>query len=315
MLKTWFVLSLIKKENYMKNIRVLTIIFLMLLLSACSGERVTVDLKVIDQDGAPLEGVKADLGFVLPSGGTNYVNDTDDQGRLSVTRRAAYGVSILLTKPGYYASRRRTGYGDQTLTMELREIKKPIAMYVHKLRKMRIDTDKEYGYDLKGGDFTPPHGKGEVEDLLVTITGEEKSVWDKELYMKIRFSNPLDGLVPFIIENPENNAKSKPESLYKSDYLAPEQGYQHEWGFHEISKGKKSPYDTNLDRTKNYYFRVRTKTNEEGDIESAHYGKIYGEFFTSTITHYFNPTPNDRNVEFDLARNLSPKKIIGEVRP
>jgi hypothetical protein len=36
--------------------------------------------------------------------------------------------------------------------------------------------------------------------------------------------------------------------------------------------------------------------------ERAHYGKIYGDFMN--FTYYLNPTPNDRNVEFDPKRNL-----------
>ena len=52
----------------------------------------------------------------------------------------------------------------------------------------------------------------------------------------------------------------------------------------------------------NFYFRVRTKLDESGNVVSARYGKIYGDL--AQFTYYFNPTPNDRNVEFDLKQNL-----------
>lgn len=48
--------------------------------------------------------------------------------------------------------------------------------------------------------------------------------------------------------------------------------------------------------------RVRTKVNDRGDIVSAHYGKIYGDFMQ--FKYYLNPTINDRNVEFDPKQNL-----------
>jgi hypothetical protein len=51
-----------------------------------------------------------------------------------------------------------------------------------------------------------------------------------------------------------------------------------------------------------YYFRVRTKVDDRGNIVSAHYGKIYGDFMQ--FAYYYNPTPNDRNIEFDPKQNL-----------
>ncbi len=53
---------------------------------------------------------------------------------------------------------------------------------------------------------------------------------------------------------------------------------------------------------RNYYFRVRTVVDDRGNIVSAHYGKIYGDFMQ--FSYYFNPTPNSRNVEFDPKQNL-----------
>ena len=61
-------------------------------------------------------------------------------------------------------------------------------------------------------------------------------------------------------------------------------------------------------------FRIRTVLDDMGNIVSARYGKIYGpiEYGESDtnpggkvrFTYYLNPTPNDRNVEFDPERNL-----------
>jgi hypothetical protein len=66
------------------------------------------------------------------------------------------------------------------------------------------------------------------------------------------------------------------------------------------SPGK--PIETNRDVHHNYYFRVRTKLDENGNVVSARYGKIYGDFMQ--FSYYLNPTPNDRNVEFDPKQNL-----------
>jgi hypothetical protein len=53
----------------------------------------------------------------------------------------------------------------------------------------------------------------------------------------------------------------------------------------------------------------------EGKLITANYGKIYGELIYGgteknlsggmvRLIYYFNPTPNDRNLEFDGKNNL-----------
>ena len=58
-------------------------------------------------------------------------------------------------------------------------------------------------------------------------------------------------------------------------------------------------------KNRNYFFRVRTVLDENGKVKSALYGKIYGDFMH--FSYYLNPTPNDRNVEFDPKQNLLKK--------
>ena len=54
--------------------------------------------------------------------------------------------------------------------------------------------------------------------------------------------------------------------------------------------------------------------DDKGRVKSALYGKMHGDIrlYAGTkapkagmgFTYYLNPTPNDRNVEFDPSRNL-----------
>ena len=62
----------------------------------------------------------------------------------------------------------------------------------------------------------------------------------------------------------------------------------------------------------NYFFRVRT-VKKDNKIVSTNYGKIDRDIDFDIInsdtallffTYYLNPTPNDRNMEFDPKRNL-----------
>jgi hypothetical protein len=56
------------------------------------------------------------------------------------------------------------------------------------------------------------------------------------------------------------------------------------------------------DPNRDYFFHVRTVKDVNGDIKSALYGKIYGDFMH--FRYFLNPTPNDRNIEFDPKQNL-----------
>lgn len=72
---------------------------------------------------------------------------------------------------------------------------------------------------------------------------------------------------------------------------------------------------------KNYFFRVRTVLNKDGSVKSALYGKINGQISiqgagrdTASLAflYYLNPTPNDRNLEFDMQKNLFKNLTIWE---
>ncbi|RBP50742.1 hypothetical protein [Arenicella xantha] len=285
----------------------------MISLSACAaGKLVNVKLQVVDQDHHPVEGAKVDMGFMLSQGGNSYIGYTDTDGKVEATEKGIYGQSILVTKEGYYDSGHRTGYGDQDLTLELREVKNPIAMYVARQEEIQSliekNPAKSIGYDLLAGDFTGPFGKGHVSDLIFSGSYNYQKAFQHNFELTIEFGGDLDGLIPFYVTEMSNKWKSDIESEYKSAYLAPATGYIGQWSFLRSRSGPDSKPINTFDQNRNYYFRVRTKIDEDGNIESAHYGKIYGEF--PMITHYFNPTPNDRNVEFDLRKNLKDGVIL-----
>ena len=77
--------------------------------------------------------------------------------------------------------------------------------------------------------------------------------------------------------------------------------------FHCSVHGTKA--DSDEDRHYLYYFRMRTQTNEMGQVTNALYGKVYGQI-NGSFTYYLNATPNDPNVEFEANLNLF--KNLGE---
>lgn len=98
-------------------------------------------------------------------------------------------------------------------------------------------------------------------------------------------------------------------------HLAPEQGYQEEPLIWNKSYPAASP--PNEDPLVGYFLRTRVKLDTGGEIISANYAKIMtsdAKYHGSDIyfdprgkvsfTYYFNPTSNDRNLEFNPEKNL-----------
>ena len=243
---------------------------------------------------------------------------TDENGLATIKCYKALRILTSARKEGYYGTLGHHEIGSwvdpyvesKVYEIALKPIRNPIAMYAKHRGPLSgyfkiPENDIEIGYDLEKGDWVKPFGNGVVGDLLLTHKGDRK--WSgpkhyKENYrykISIRFSNEKDSLIPFMSER---LAGLLVGGRLASDYEAPEKGYQPFW-VQELNGGKNVATQTNKDPNRNYYFRVRTILDEDGNIVSAHYGKIYGDF--PNIIHYFNPTPNDRNVEFDPDRNLA----------
>jgi hypothetical protein len=98
----------------------------------------------------------------------------------------------------------------------------------------------------------------------------------------------------------------------KLPHLAPEAGYEPTRS--SVVNGNFSPGREDI----GLFLRTRVRRDGEGKIVSANYAKVIGDFRVSTpgpggfsLTYYFNPTPNDRNLEFDPDKNLFPKDKPG----
>ena len=227
-----------------------------------------------------------------------------------------------------------------TIQLRLKKKKNPIPMYAMKLSDKRVPeefrvevVDKKTGkfnegpaetftvaWDLEKGDWVKPYGKGETVDFIFTIRRKERRTYiydslienrifdydrntKENIYLacgatvEIKVSNDGDGFIPYPVPKEKRNGGPW------LPYLAPEDGYRPWVPRHERGKGIQ-PADMN------YFFRVRTIKDATGKIISANYGKIYGDFRCDSVgndisfTYYFNPTPNDRNVEFKLGSNL-----------
>jgi hypothetical protein len=293
--------------------------------------------------------VAVGVPFQYKDGYNDFLGKSDEQGLFAVESMIQTNVKIEVRKSGYYLS--KTLYAPQnsqhlksgekiqpwnpTVPIILKKIGKPVPMIVRlglanserSYRAPRLG--EEVGFDMNKADWVQPNGKGEIADFLVRFDSEFLSPESYKTDATIRFFNPDDGLLPITELIGE-------ESELKYPRVAPEDGFEVK------SLRVKSPiYEARSEAKEKqplgYLFRIRTvRDKATNKITSAQYGKIVGrpnvqensnpfEFNTVnrnekrelvlepsfSFSSYLNPTPNDRNLEYDQQNNLAPEADKG----
>jgi hypothetical protein len=271
----------------------------------------TATLKVVDETGQPVSGAEAWVSFYLPptadkptDNGDKIKGVTDINGMFTAshTDRSEF-LGFHVQSKGYYATAIEyalsfESQGDPSIwnpdkTLVLKRMRNPIPMYAKSVDLKVPIQNKPVGFDLMAGDWVPPYGKGIRTDILLTKEHEEIPPADYYSKTTISFPNVGDG-----IQVANAPAKDSEGSQFRSQYEAPATDYQPELVREIGSRPRKFDYDEN----RIYFLRVHTILDDMGNVKSALYGKIYGDFMQ--FRYYINPTPNDRNIEFDPGQNL-----------
>ena len=197
-------------------------------------------------------------------------------------------------------------YGEKQ-TLVVKRKKHPVEM---KWYNWGIDgyqapaTNVWIGLDLEMGQWCKPHGNGKFEDVKVRFSGTvtDRSTWDTKT--EVSFSSiPFAGFYLMTKDGYSDMKSCYSASTNDSSYAERE--------FLFASSGGKgiSPHNQTANRLadeKYIVFRTRCTVDENGKLVSAHYGKICGELWGGKYKLmfrgndngiYFNPTPNDTNLE------------------
>jgi hypothetical protein len=291
--------------------------------------RVDVAVTVLDEQGIPIADAEV---RGLYKGVRAAIDDTVDKkttpsnGVVQLSGKSFWPVSVTARKEGYYDSEKdvktfarinkKNVYSDQGTTLVLREVRNPIPMYAYRIDTQMHDTAKPKGFDLMKGDWVEPYGKGEIADVVFSITGFYKDKFNYDSTLLLNFPNEGDGIVSF---------EADEQSQFRSPYEALKKGYLGEKQLRKLRHPKPgNPEEDEITddsrHDANYMFRIRTELDENGEVVSALYGKIYGNFSFGGATEkasylqsgdlYLNPTPNDRNLEFDPSQNLFPGERV-----
>jgi hypothetical protein len=213
------------------------------------------------------------------------------------------------------------------VTLRLDKVENPIPLFVKQIFSRASDSVSSNYFDIgKGkmefdmvkGSFLPPIGKGEYADICFTRLDREdlgigtnfngRTALAYRDCMVVKFLGEGNGLIEIPSKKTAGiKIRTAPLGGYKTDYL--------------VTKGKdksvKRFSSSNPDR--NFAFRIRTKSDKNGKVVSAYYGKIYGDIeikkpYTVEVSvaapsflYYLNPTSLDRNLEWDMKNNLCPE--------
>ena len=216
------------------------------------------------------------------------------------------------------------------VTLRLDRVENPIPLFVKQIFSRASDSVSSNYFDIgKGkmqfdmvkGSFLPPIGKGEYADICFTRLDREdlgigtnfngRTALAYRDCMVVKFLGEGNGLIEIPSKKTAGiKIRTAPLGGYKTDYL--------------VTKGKdksvKRFSSSNPDR--NFAFRIRTKSDKNGKVVLAYYGKIYGDIeikkpYTVEVSvaapsflYYLNPTSLDRNLEWDMKNNLCPEPEV-----
>jgi hypothetical protein len=317
-------------------------LILMLLCSHLTAREVKVH--VIDENGSPVVGAKSSIYFVNALQDERRDGVTDINGVSSANGSGTNSFGFIITKHGHYQARVEGLSKDEDHDVEvvLPRILNPVPMYALRNVSLKFPVQSEWiGFDFEAADWVAPYGKGKTIDILFRFRSEFKGLVDrirsqedmekavkfsKEMYQAARMEWTMD---KFRVDYGKWDAvmevsfSVKEEGIYetsqflkysqlKMPHSAPTEGYVPTWRY-EGRSYKAKAYREDV----GYFLRTRVRLDRDGNIASANYAKIMGDFLVATkggqvaFTYYFNPLPNDRNLEFDPKKNLFPKDKPG----
>lgn len=280
-----------------------------LVVTASCQESRTVKVTVTEEDGTPIEGAQVSVWYMgyRPGESEEDKGNTDASGVFTANGTPLLRMEATISKEGYYTSRsgRLSRKIDHDVSFILRRVKNPIALHAKKTSLKLPLLEKPCGYDFLLGDWVGPHGRGKQAHCFFQMNTHVASMQNYDQNLIITFPNKGDGIM--FVDVTEKNKLS----AFKWFYEAPEAGYSEQMRF--VQSRKKNKPLLNEFSSLSYALRVDTKLDQGGNVISAKYIRIskglsfYGALSKSPgfkFKYYFNPTPNDRNLEFDPKKNL-----------
>ena len=295
------------------------------------GAKIRTTYVIVDDCGNSVPDVKVHIWLGLENykdGGVVYYDYTDSDGRYVLNGKTTGLVRYSFVKDGYYESEgeqhldevkneqnavkdgKWQQYGE-TQKIILKRIINPSVTKWHYGELLQPPKGCWVGLDLETLRFCPPYGSGAHEDVLLWYTNSvAETGWRNNRGMlKMSFTNQAYAGAYVLKKDAWSDFKScyvaDTNNAYETRFFK----YEHAREPEKILKYEEFPEDSYI------VFRTRTKTDDKGNLLSAHYGKMYGPWGYRDAVRFesvlFNPVPNDPNLEEEDTAIRARLKIKG----
>lgn len=300
----------------MSNLNILFYIVMAMMVAACKQIPVSTTVTVLEENGLPIDDANVTMGF---SNNDQKSGLTDDQGRFRFSGTTDGGLGIKVSKDGYYQTTGELWIGNKSepippseFKVTLKQVIQPVPMYHRKIETEFPRLGRPIGFDLEKGDWVVPYGNGVNADLLFEATRDMRGKRDYSSTLTVTFINSMDGYQEFYAARPFS---LKLSSELPSPQIAPADGYRDELHL-KRERNPNSPFVDYKKEDRNYLFRVRSETDNNGNIVKTCYGRTLGEIEFSPLysqdvvwlkfEYFFNPDLESTSLEYD-GNNLTDK--------
>lgn len=285
-----------------------------------NGALAKIELHVVDDDGTPVPdaNVKAYLGMNFRPRGKWVKGTTDTNGAFAIEGKTCGDeIEVFVKKAGYYDTTIKYCYATMGAEHDvkdgkwqpygaeekivLRKIVNPVRM-VTNMESMNFDysimvTNVAVGFDIVKNDWVSPQGKGDTADFYVEFQSDglppNASKYSKLI---VTYSTPFGAAY---------EAPVSAQSEFKGRYSVECDKFSTKPLVLENRLAESGRRKDRLGEKSMAIIRSRCKVDEAGRLISANYSTLdYLSFSTSfdepgccRIYYYFNPTPNDTNLE------------------
>jgi predicted transcriptional regulator YdeE len=274
------------------------------------GKPIKITFEVIDDLGHPVS--EANIRGYLndprqnDDAGKSYNVNTEADGTHKIFGMGYSFTECTITKAGYYSSRyhlklKENGEFVRKLTVVLKKVRHPIAMQARNANITFPGFEAYYPFDLEIFDWVEPYGKGQKANIYIYYYYKTSDMFTGKTILRIKSEDRYTGL---------QIAELDEYSKFESMYFALTNNYTNLIEF-VVDRNKTKVFkNTRLKENQYLIFKVQNSTNST----MYNYGKIYqpleygrdrdSNTYGLEFIYYYNPVPDDRNLEFDPKKNL-----------
>lgn len=280
------------------------------------GAKVKATLHVVNLDGSSIPQAAIDINLAL-NGARPVRGMTDGEGLFTAEGKLQEELIYCVSKEGYYRTRSKFLFRDlgiisiqngrwlpwnPTFRVTLKDVRHPVPLCARRFEAAMPADTNSLGFDFIAGDWVSPYGKGAHADMVYTFSENRKDRANYDLSITLSFPGESNGFYM---------RKKDQYSDLISDHQAAPSGYRPERSFRLQRVNGKYVCEERISRDDYLVFRVG-RAREGGDgPQNQYFGKLYGPLDVPhkitrvfSLTYYFNPTPNDRNIEYAPRHNL-----------